>query len=504
MIAARPVMTSTQRKKVAHSPDRKHVGLYLRPGLRENRVEATRIMISMPSRPHPAPHQRHHWRSAALAAALLCPAVSSAFFDGVDEASRPVMEQARRRIEQIRKGNFVVTFTDGNGRPVEGMAEIELLRHEFQFGANLCPVMRLPDDHPARRTALEVIDELFPLVRVGNFWSVEQPVRGGPPDWTLTDQAVQWAKSHGKQMRYHCVIYNMWYALPRWYREVKSQEAWWPLIEKRIRDVARKYGDTIREYDLVNEMIMNLPWANRHNPLFPSLGDPRNTARIFRIADRYLPDAKLVMLETHLCTLQNPHYRSVYRYYRRVLELGAPVDVLGFQGHFYGSGRMPISRGHPQAGQGAFTMKVISDCLDHLASLGKPIHITEYNPPSRMKNRSGPQPRLSDEEIAAWSVNYYTLIFSKPCIHQLTRWFVVDGCGGNALDGGLITGGGRKKPNYYALQNLLKHSWTTKWRGRLKQGKAVFRGFFGRYRATIPGYAPCELELSAKGERAIT
>ena len=87
-----------------------------------------------------------------------------------------------------------------------------------------------------------------------------------------------------------------------------------------------------------------------------------------------------------------------------------------------------------------------------------------------MKKRKGPQPRFNEEEIAAWEVNYYTLIFSKPYIHQLTRWFVVDGHGGNALDGGLITVKGRKKPNYYALRKLIKLNLVE----RVGEGRAAY------------------------------
>jgi len=265
-----------------------------------------------------------------------------AFFDGVDEASKPVMKEARERIERIRKGNFTITFVDTNGRPINSHAELRLIHHEFQFGVNLCPVTRLPKTHPTRKIALDIIDELFSLVRVGNFWSIEEPELGAPPDCKITDADVQWALSHEKEIRYHCVIYNMFYAVPRWYKEIKTTEEWWPLIEKRIRDVDTRYGGIIHEYDLINEMIMSLKWADRHNHLFPTLGNPKNAARIFRIADKYLPNAKLVMLETHLCTLKNRHYQSLYRYYKRVLDFGAPVDVLGFQGHFYGAGQMPL------------------------------------------------------------------------------------------------------------------------------------------------------------------
>jgi endo-1,4-beta-xylanase len=422
-------------------------------------------------------------------------------FDGVDEASKPVMREARERIEKIRKGNFTIKFVDETGIPINDHADISLVHHEFQFGANLCPVTRLPKNHPARKVALQVIDELFSLVRVGHFWSIEEPKRGGPLNWKPTDADVEWALSHVKDMRYHCVIYNMYYAVPKWYKKIETTEDWWPLIEKRIKDVAKKYGQTIHEYDLINEMIMNLKWANKHNPIFPTLGNPGNAARMFRIGERYLPDAKLVMLETHLCTLKNRHYQNFYRYYKKVLDLGAPVDVLGFQGHFYGGAQMPISEGHPQAGPGAFTMKVISDGLDHLATLGKPIHITEYNPPSRMKRRKGPQPRLDAEEIAAWTVNYHSLVFSKPYIHQLTRWFVVDEHGGNAQDGGLVTVDGRKKPNYYALRKLLKQTWTTTWKGSLREGEASFRGFFGKYQVKVPGYKSVKFTLYSKEKR---
>ncbi len=426
------------------------------------------------------------------------------FFDGVDAASRMVMDKARRQIEAIRQGNFIVRFIDAAGRPVRGSGEIRLVHHEFRFGANLCPVTRLPRGHPARRAGLEVIDELFPLVRVGNFWSVEQPELGGQPEWGRTDADVAWARAHGKQMRYHCLIYNASFALPEWYRRVESPAQWWLLIEKRIRDVAGRYGSVIHEYDVINEMIRHREWARRHNPAFPALDEPQNAARIIRMADRYLPDAELVMVETHLCSMRNPYFLKVCRYFREVLDLDPPVDVIGFQGHFYGGGRMPISVGHPQAGPGAFTMKVISEALDYLGALGKPVHITEFNPPSRMKKRRDPQPGLSEKEIAAWEENFYTLVFSKSYINELTRWFVVDGCGGNALDGGLVAIDGRKKANYYALRKLLKNDWTTEWAGEISGGSVSFRGFFGEYEARIPGYEPARFRLYSRSPHHIT
>ena len=52
---------------------------------------------------------------------LLCLAIApsaAGFFDGVDAASRPVMDRAKRDIEQHRKGNFVIRLVDENSSPL--------------------------------------------------------------------------------------------------------------------------------------------------------------------------------------------------------------------------------------------------------------------------------------------------------------------------------------------------------------------------------------------------
>src|SRR5436305_1974644 len=66
-------------------------------------------------------------------------------FDGVDRASIPVMEQARRRIESIRKGDFRVSILDPAGKPFTGRASVRLTRHEFRFGASAYGIPRLPE-----------------------------------------------------------------------------------------------------------------------------------------------------------------------------------------------------------------------------------------------------------------------------------------------------------------------------------------------------------------------
>ena len=62
-------------------------------------------------------------RAFNLLLLILIPASSAAatpdsFFDGMNEASRDVMETARREIERVRKRDFVVQFQTADGEPV--------------------------------------------------------------------------------------------------------------------------------------------------------------------------------------------------------------------------------------------------------------------------------------------------------------------------------------------------------------------------------------------------
>jgi hypothetical protein len=294
-------------------------------------------------------------------------------------------------------------------------------------------------------------------------------------------------------------------------------------MEGYIAAVAERYGAAIGEYDVINEMIMNLRHTQRlQGYRFPNLADPNVGLQIFNLADQYLPDAKLVVLEcpgpkdTFL-------YRAVLEYHKRLLELGAPVDVVGTQCHFYTEDPVylpyprndaiapedvqrfvPFQIGHPSGGIGAFTMKAIEKGLDLVGALGKTVHITEHNPPSRNGDISGPQPRLTDQEVAAWTENFYTLAFSKPYLCQLTRWFVVDSVQGRGVDAGLVTQEGEKKASYYALRKLLKETWSSRWQGRAGPAGASFRGFYGTYEARVRGYRAARFDLLAGGASSVT
>ena len=83
----------------------------------------------------------------------------------------------------------------------------------------------------------------------------------------------------------------------------------------------------------------------------------------------------------------------------------------------------------------------------------------------------------------------------------LSRWFTIDNLGGRGMDAGVVREDGSLKPNYFALEKLIKEEWHTRWEGELVAGKAAFEGFFGTYRVRVNGFRPATVDLFAENPR---
>ena len=273
--------------------------------------------------------------------------------------------------------------------------------------------------------------------------------------------------------------------------------------------MAGRYGTRYVVYDVINETRLQTQFCEKEAPLFSAYDDPATGARILKIARKYLPDSTLMPLEHFYPILWegDNDFQQYLDYCSALIELGAPLDAIGYQGHFHRD-QTPFREGNQRGGPDAFVIRAVEKGLDHMAAkLGKPIHITEFGPPSRTRWMGDPanQDGLTDEEVAAWSTNFYTMAFSKPYIKEITRWFIVDDVGGRGgVDAGLVTFAGEKKASYYALKKLLKEDWATQWEGRTRKGKVSFRGFWGHYEVVAPGYETVRVPLLENGPREQT
>ncbi|RMD81628.1 MAG: hypothetical protein D6820_04865, partial [Lentisphaerae bacterium] len=81
--------------------------------------------------------------------------------------------------------------------------------------------------------------------------------------------------------------------------------------------------------------------------------------------------------------------------------------------------------------------------------------------------------------------------------------FIVNECGGKALDGGLIRIDGSLNPAYHALRRLLKETWNTQIQDVTDmEGRVRFRGYYGRYRIECEGQTQ-DVDLTEEGEKTV-
>ena len=420
------------------------------------------------------------------------------FFDGTDAQTKDIMYNAEKQIEKVRKDNYTIQIQ--NSKDLKGKdIQIELVEHDFTFGTNLFGLYKIADWDPSKQMAVKTIEELFNTVIVCDYWGRTQSKKNKKPEWKYTDYQMELAEKFGKKNRYHALFFSY----PRWFHHYETEEELWTIIEQRIKDVARRYGDKINEVDVINEFINYQYWdKNPHakylkTTKFPDFAKPENGARVLKLARKYLPKSKLVVLETNIWSVSNPIYQEIFEYHKKLIAMEVDYDYIGYQAHYYALQNRTFQEGTKEWGSRTFMMDEINRGMEQMAALGKPIIIAEFNPPSRSNRNNNPnQPRLSDDEIAAWEVNFYTLMFSKPYINGITRWFTIDNLGGRGMDAGIVSEQGVLKPNYFALKKLIKEKWHTKWKGKLGTEKIEFRGFCGKYKITAEGFKDETINLN--------
>lgn len=436
----------------------------------------------------------------------IAPKGAYAVFDGTDAETEALMQEAEASIQAHRQGPLHITLINEAGHPVSARTHVKLLEHDFDFGANLIGFSRMREDDPAREPALEAINSLFNTVIVCDYWWNTQRKKGGELNWIEPDTGYTIADELDKRTRYHSLLYGF----PKWLDTIKTEEDMWEVIDTRMKQVADRYGHRIRELDVYNEFINfkywdHLPQAQQlKKTKYPDMSDPKNGARVLEMTRKHFPDAKLVVLEAGIWNVPNPIFQEIFEYFEDLIALDAPFDYIGFQGHYYARGGVPFEKGTRQYGPRTFMMDEINRGLEQVATLGKRMVVTEFNAPSRSNQIKDPdQPSLTDEEIAAWEKNFYTLIFSKPYIDGLSRWFTIDNLGGRGMDAGVVTEEGELKPNYFALKELIKEKWHTELTGNPPQGQARFEGFYGKYLVQVDGYEDAEVELNGEDPKQV-
>ncbi len=389
-----------------------------------------------------------------------------------------VASRIEEGIRANRTGWLTLDLVDAAGKPAAGTEiEVELVKHEFLFGANGFMIEGFPTEAENRRFE-EAFTGLFNFVTAPFYWKTLEPrpgvvrfacgsesiYRRPPPDVVL-----EFARKHSLAIKGHPLVWdNPTHQVPEWLpEETQTREsALWDNLERNIM----RYRGSIPYWDVVNEA------CSRH----VNVPMPRDFVfRAFELAARLLPPSSTMILNetTKVWREDRDQYSQFYLLAESLLARGARIDAIGLQFHFFGA------EDHPMARDGkAFTPAQIFRILDLYARLGRPLHITEITIPTLPNT---PEGERLQAELAR---DYYRAWFSHPAVEAITWWNLVDQTavpGEDKWYGGLLRRDFTKKPSYGALRRLIREEWTTREHLRADAaGCAQFRGFHGHYRLT--------------------
>ncbi len=395
--------------------------------------------------------------------------------------SDPALEtRIQRGIEQHRRGDFTLTLTDKAGKPIRNATvDVQLVRHEFEFGANLFMLNGFPTEAENRQYEA-VFKSLFNTACVPFYWKTLEPERGQvrfaanstpiyrrPPP----DLVVDFCKKNGLTPKGHTLVWDHpVHAVPDWLPSdttiVKQ------LISARIQQLAERYGNAIPTWDVVNEVLQTHPQV----PL------PRQYALLaFKEAQRYFPEeTRLMINEVTTSSWQNDRreYSPYYLLIENLKAKGANIGGIGLQFHFFSE------QLHEDVANGkVMRPRDIISALDLYGQFGVPLHVSEITIPTLPYNQIGL------DRQARMTRNFYRLWFSHPAVGAIIWWNVADGtavAGEDKWNGGLVNRDFSPKPAYNVLNNLIHGEWKTKLTIR-QNGTAPVpgRGFYGDYVATV-------------------
>ncbi len=400
-------------------------------------------------------------------------------------ADPEIQSRIETDIDRVRKSNAHIHVQTSDGHPVPGaLVACEQTSSAFHFGANIFMLDGYSDSELNARYEAAYTG-LFNAATVPFYWKGLEPQRGlrrfaadnaQVARRPSPDRVIAFCEQHGLRMHGHPLVwdFSQW-SVPEWLdaEPMEEQERIW---EQHVTEIAQRYGNRIRRWDVVNE-VMETARRRRGRP--GSVPLPENYDLLaFKWAQAALPaDARLYINEA--TAVWNPTNLALWiQCIRRLFATGARVEGAGLQFHMFFDEKMgELLRGECHTPQDMFRV------LDQLAPLGLPLHISEITLTSLRDDDAG---REAQAEAAR---NFYRLWFSHPSVDGITWWNLPDGgaaAGEDKVTSGLLDTTLAPKQAYSVLHDLLHHEWRTSAQGHTgEDGSYSFRGFQGDYQITV-------------------
>lgn len=420
------------------------------------------------------------------------------------ENSREIVRQLMRKFEHPKAGTWervdldirrnrmgwgTILLKDSAGTPLKNREiRIRQKNHDFKFG---CNAFKLKDFAEKEKNAAyeEYFKRVFNEAVVPLLWDSTEPERGKfrfaadspamdrrPP----ADVVVEWCEANQISPKGHWVFCDNF--VPKWLPKDSRNVMF--LLEKRIQELAQRYGTRIRKWDVVNESFTYHPRKD------PNIGDaavpPDYVYQIFKMAEKYFPfmDELVYNDGTDISFRAFAHDSSpMFLLADRLLRRGAKLDGLGLQFHLYGG----VEDAARMETRSYFDPAHLLQVLDQLGKLNLPIHISEISLPTYPE-----LPRTLAEEVQGELLrNFYRTWFSQKNCQSIVYWNLCDGTAygtESRFNAGLISSDFKEKNAYRILDTLVNHEWHTETTVATDEnGEAVWNGFYGEYELDFCG-----------------
>jgi endo-1,4-beta-xylanase len=377
---------------------------------------------------------------------------------------------AQTRINQIRKADLTVSVRDREGKPLPGATVfVQQTDHAYRFGSAVTA---------ARITGTGVDNEQY-RARISSHFTTS--VLENDLKWPLwecttcgasfnkdnTRRAITWLLERNIAVRGHNLIWPSARNMPSNTAGLTA-DALRKRIDDHFAEILTDAGTNgkLYQWDVVNEPYDNfdvqgrIPGVTGVTPSNGSLGN-EEIVRWYQNARRLDPAAKLTLNDYDILsggglnTVKHNYFFTLINWMR---ERGAPVEVIGFQGHF--GYVTPID-----------TMQAI---VDRFAQTGLPMAITEFDYDT------------TDEALQAdFTRDFMTFIFSQPSFDDFLMWGFWERSHWLPA-GAMYRADWSSKPNALAYTNLLFNEWWTNADGVSDAaGKFTARGFKGDYNVMV-------------------
>ena len=396
-------------------------------------------------------------------------------------SDQALVKKAQADIERYRKSNITITVVDENGKPLEGVeVAFNQTDHNFLFG--------FQDFDPLLLDSARIMKEAgFNLFVAAPYWSQVEPQPGEYKWGFLERQQIEELRSMGFKIKVHPVVYHDLVLSPSFLRQMSPQGVQNETLDF-VAELLRKIPDA-QIYELSNEANWEYMRAGLSIDQYVRLLD--QAASMIRAVQ---PNATLVF-NTSNTFGEEPRLEykfpdmSPYDWYRFLISENVDIDAVGAQ---YRPGYLS-SEPNNLAQNSVPSLIQVTKTFDRFAALGKRVHITEFELPSRQLPEMKKYGTLNWNETvqAAYVEGFYTLMFSKPTADSIVWWFISsampnfdDNNGPRPFERG--TSSLTPKASYYTLKNLIMNHWSNRGAGYTDtDGTLKFSGFGGEYLLTV-------------------